>query len=81
MQTGWTATRRSTRLWKKWLSNYAGVLVLFAAAMGYDLATRGSVHPVHRVAIPLLVCMQLLAVALGQSQAWPDLGRRLLGIG
>ena len=65
----------------EWLSNYAGVLVLFAAAMGYDLATRGSVHPVHRVAIPLLVCMQLLAVALGQSQAWPDLGRRLLGIG
>lgn len=65
----------------EWLSNYAGVLVLFVAAMGYDLATRGSVHPVHRVAIPVLVGMQLLAVAIGQSQAWPELGRRLLGIG
>ncbi|GAB3509790.1 hypothetical protein [Pseudoxanthomonas daejeonensis] len=65
----------------EWLSNYAGVLVLFAAAMGYDLATRGSVHPVHRVAIPVLVGMQLLAVAIGQGQAWPELGRRLLGIG
>lgn len=65
----------------EWLSNYAGVLVLFAAAMGYDLGTRGSVHPVHRLAIPLLVGMQLLAVAIGQSDAWPALGRRLLGIG
>jgi len=47
----------------------------------YDLATRGSVHPVYRLAIPLLVAMQLVAVAIGQSEAWPDTGRRLLGIG
>jgi|GEM_PF-1332808 len=65
----------------EWLANYAGVLVLFLVAVGYDLATRGSVHPVHRIAIPLLVAMQLVAVAIGQSEAWPDTGRRLLGIG
>lgn len=64
-----------------WVVNYAGVLLLFLAGASYDLATRGSVHPVYRIAIPILVSLQLVAVAVGQSDAWPALGRRLLGIG
>ena len=64
----------------EWLANFVGVALLLAAAVAYDLASRGTVHRVYRVAIPLILAAQLTSVLIGQSDWWPAVGRNLLGI-
>jgi hypothetical protein len=64
----------------EWAANYLGVAVMLAAGMIYDLATRGSLHPVFRIAAPLMIAGQVAAIWLGQAEWWPAAGRRLLDI-
>jgi len=64
----------------EWLANYLGVALLLAAGVGFDLVSRGTVHPVFRIAVPLILAAQLAAVAVGQSDWWPAAGRDVLGL-
>lgn len=64
----------------EWLANYLGVILLLAAGLAFDLVTRGSIHPLYRVAVPIILALQLTAVAIGQSAWWPHIGSRLAGI-
>lgn len=64
----------------EWAANYAGVILLLAIGAGYDLVTRGAVHPVYKVGAPLFLLAQITAVTVGQSEWWPPIGRELLGL-
>jgi FtsH-binding integral membrane protein len=63
-----------------WAHYYAGLVVLFVAAVIYDLATRGDLHRVFRIGIPVLLAGQVLANLVWHSHWWPPLVRRLLDI-
>jgi hypothetical protein len=63
-----------------WAHLYTGMNVLMALAALYDRMTRGSLHPVFRVGIPLLLLGELVAVGIWYSNWWPDLVRAALGI-
>lgn len=63
-----------------WIVNYVGVALLLLTGLLYDLATRGRVHQVYLIAVPLLLAAQWSAVAVGLSQWWPAFGRTILGI-
>lgn len=67
-------------LWTEWTANYVGVALLVMTGIAYDLATRRSVHPVYRIAAPLMLAGQLGAVAIGQSDWWPPVGTALLSL-
>ena len=64
----------------EWVANYAGVVVLLLVGAGYDLATRGSLHPAFRLGIPLFLAAQLAAVTLGASDWWAGVAPGLLGL-
>ena len=64
----------------EWIVNYLGVSLLFAIGIGHDLLTRGRVHRAFLIAVPLMLAAQWLAVAIGQSDWWPPIGRQILGI-
>ncbi len=55
----------------------AVVDLLLVAAMVYDKRTRGRIHPVYLVGVPLVVLKQLLVVPLSESQVWLELVTRL----
>jgi hypothetical protein len=63
-----------------WAHHYVGMDVLLIAAALYDRATRGTVHPVYRAAIPLLLAGQVAANLIWHSDWWPPLVRHALGI-
>lgn len=63
-----------------WAHLYVGMDVLLIAAALYDSATRGSVHRVYRIGIPLLVAGQIAANLIWHSHWWPPLVRQVLGI-
>ena len=52
-------------------------------AISRDLIIQRRVHVVYRVAVPLIVAGQLLAVALSDVPPafWTTLSRRLVGVG
>ncbi|WP_309621628.1 hypothetical protein [Novosphingobium sp.] len=63
-----------------WAHYYAGINVFILIGAGFDLATRGTVHRVFRIAIPLLVAGQIAAIVIWYSAWWPPLVRTWLGI-
>jgi hypothetical protein len=69
--------------WLDFLGLYVGVIVLMLMAISRDLIVQRRVHVVYRVAAPLIVAGQLLAVALSDVPPafWTTLSRRLVGVG
>ena len=69
--------------WIDFLGLYVGVITLMLIAMTRDLIVQRRVHIVYRVAVPLIVAGQLLAVALSDVPPafWTTLSRRLVGVG
>ncbi|PKB14657.1 hypothetical protein B0I00_2255 [Novosphingobium kunmingense] len=63
-----------------WVHYYFAVNLLLAIAALYDRVTRGAVHRVLRIGIPLLVAGQVVAVAVWYSDWWPPFTRAALGI-
>jgi hypothetical protein len=49
---------------------FLGLDVLIAIAMICDQVTRGRVHPVYWIAIPLMLASQLLSSAIYHSPSW-----------
>ena len=69
--------------WADFRGLYVGVIALMLIAMTRDLLVQRRVHIVYRVAVPLIVAGQLLAVALSDipPDFWTTLSRRLVGVG
>lgn len=63
-----------------WFHYYFAFNLLLAIAALYDLLTRGTVHRVLRIGIPLLVAGQVAAVAVWYSAWWPPFVRGALSI-
>lgn len=63
-----------------WAHLYTGTNLLMLVAAGYDRLTRGAVHPVLRIGIPLVVAGQLVAIAIWYSDWWPHFVRHILSI-
>lgn len=63
-----------------WAHLYTGMNVLMLVAAVYDRLTRGTVHRVLRLGIPLLVAGQIVAISLWYSDWWPGFTRELLAI-
>jgi hypothetical protein len=59
-----------------WLS-----YILIVAAMVYDWRTRGKVHPIYLVALPVLVFVAWVVIPISETQAWHGLARDFLALG
>lgn len=66
--------------WGMIINNFAGPNLLMALAMAYDLLTRGRVHRVYVVAVPLILATEVLASAIYHLPGWPGVARQLVGI-
>jgi uncharacterized membrane protein YhaH (DUF805 family) len=62
------------------LIEYGGANLLILVLIAYDLATRGRVHRVYAVAVPLMLAVQVAASLIYHSDWWPGLVRAGLGI-
>jgi hypothetical protein len=62
------------------LIEYGGANLLIAVLIGYDLATRGRVHRVYQLAVPLMLAAQIGAALVYHSDWWPGLVRGALAI-
>ena len=58
-----------------WLS-----YILILAAMVYDWRTRGRVHPVYLVALPVLVFVAWVVIPISETAAWHGLARDFLAL-
>ena len=52
--------------------------LIIIAAMVYDQVTRGRIHPVYRIAFPLILANQALTSAIYHSPAWIPIARYLI---
>lgn len=59
-----------------WLS-----YLLILAAMVYDWRTRGRVHPIYLVALPVLVFVAWVVIPISETAAWHSLARDFLALG
>ncbi len=59
---------------------YTGMELILAAAVIYDLMTRGQVHKVYRWGVPVIIALQLVGSLVWHSDWWPPVGRDLLGL-
>jgi fumarate reductase subunit C len=68
--------------WADFRAFYAGVIVLILIAITRDLIVQRRVHIVYRVAVPLIVAGQVLAVALSDLPPafWTTLSHRIVGV-
>jgi hypothetical protein len=73
----------SMDFWSDFRMLYVGVIVLMFIAIVRDLIVQRRVHAVYRVAVPLIVTGQLLAVALYDVPPafWANICRDLVGVG
>ena len=58
-----------------WLS-----YILVVVAMIYDWRTRGRVHPVYLVALPVLVFAAWVVIPISETAAWHGLARGFLAL-
>ncbi|MGB7653864.1 MAG: hypothetical protein WBL74_00140 [Novosphingobium sp.] len=62
------------------IHNFAGPDLLILAAAGFDWVTLRRVHPVYRIAMPLLIVGELVVSAIYHSANWPAIARILVGL-
>jgi hypothetical protein len=69
--------------WGDFRGLYAGVIALILIAMTRDLIVQRRVHIVYRVALPVIVAGQVLAIALSDLPPawWTTLSQKLIGVG
>lgn len=76
----WMLARFGDGYWGMILQYFTGPDLMMAALITYDLSTRGSVHHVYRVGVPLILASQLAASAIYHSDTWPLVARGWIGI-
>jgi hypothetical protein len=69
-------------VWGLFTREYVGIIALIVIAMTRDLLVQRRIHPVYRVALPLIVIGQLLACVLSASPPtfWTTLSHRIVGL-
>jgi hypothetical protein len=53
-------------------------LILFGA-LAYDLWTRGRLHKVYEIAVPIILLLQLATTIIYHSAKWPPIASVLIG--
>ncbi|MEY4237583.1 MAG: hypothetical protein RL339_184 [Pseudomonadota bacterium] len=76
----WLGEQFGDGFWGIWIHYYTGMELMLAAAVIYDLVTRGTVHKVLRWGAPLAIALQLAGSYTWHSDWWPPLGRELLNL-
>jgi hypothetical protein len=63
-----------------WAGNFAGLDAMLLVMMAYDVATRGRVHRILLIAVPVLLIVQGLIAWIYHTDWWPLAVRALLGL-
>ena len=66
--------------WGMFLRTFLGPSLLILLAVLFDLMTRGRIHRVYVVAVPLIFGAELAAAAIYHNPAWPPVARTLVGL-
>lgn len=66
--------------WGTLVRLFVGPDLMMACAALYDLATRGRVHRIYLIALPLIFIAELITSFIYHDPAWPGFVRQLLGI-
>ena len=64
--------------WGMILNTFAGTNLIIAAAMTYDVLTRGRPHRAYLAGVPLLLAGQLVCSWIYHAAWWPPVSRRLI---
>jgi hypothetical protein len=66
--------------WSPILSVFFGPNLLMLCGISYDALSRGAIHAVYRVAIPVIVAAEIAAGLIWHAAWWPGLARAMLGV-
>ena len=58
--------------------NYGGTILFILAGVGYDLATRGRVHRVYIVAVPIMLAAMVAVMRSTRTEWLPEITRQVL---
>ena len=61
------------------INTYTGTNLLLAGAVGYDLLSRKTIHPVYAVGVPLMLIGELIVSWIYHSPEWLLVARTLIG--
>lgn len=64
--------------WGMIANTYAGTNLILAAAIAYDVATRGRPHRAYVVSVPLLLAGQLASSWIYHAAWWPPIARAII---
>lgn len=62
-----------------WFTRYAGSNIMILLALGWDLRSRGAIHPAWLIAAPVLVSIQIGGTALRHSELWLEIAPVVFG--
>ena len=66
--------------WGMIVNTFTGTNLILAAAVGYDVVTRGRPHRVYMVGVPIILAGELLCSWIYHQPWWPPLSRQLIEI-
>jgi hypothetical protein len=62
------------------INTFAGTNLLLAVAVGFDLASRGRVHRVYTIAVPVILLAELACSSIYHAGWWMPVARQLIQI-
>jgi len=65
--------------WGTILYTFTGFNMLVCLAVAYDFITRGRLHRVHVIAVPILLLAELAVSFIYHYPAWPPIARMIIG--
>ena len=66
--------------WGMLVNSFLGTNLILAAAVAYDIVTRGRVHRAYVIGVPLLLAGQLLCSFVYHAAWWPPISREMIEI-
>ncbi len=60
------------------INSFTGTNLILAAAVAYDMFTRGKLHRVYLIGIPIILASQVLSSWIYHSEWWPPTSRVLI---
>ena len=61
------------------LNTYTGTNLILLGALGYDLWTRGRLHKVYEIAVPLILLGEIATTIIYHSPRWLPIARMIIG--
>lgn len=75
----WLTATFGDDYWGTVVNTYTGGNAIIVLAIAYDWATRGQIHWVYKIAVPMLIIGELVAVYIYHSPAWLPIARTIIG--